>query len=155
MEVILLHDVQGLGTRGDRKSVAAGYARNYLLPRNLALPATSAGARMFEEGERIRRTRGEKDKRIAEALGTRLEKLSLTVEAQVGEDEKLFGSVTALDIVEAARTAGFELERKQIQLEEPLRALGVYRIDVKLHPEVVVPIKLWVAKAPGRTSGEA
>ena len=155
MEVILMQDVQGLGTRGDRKTVAAGYARNFLLPRKLALPATSAGARTFEEAERIRRTRGEKDQRSAQALGQRLEKLSLTVEAQVGEDEKLFGSVTAQDIVEAARVAGFELERRQIQLEEPLRALGVYRIDVKLHPEVVVPIKLWVAKAPGRTSGEA
>jgi large subunit ribosomal protein L9 len=154
MEIILLHDVEGLGARGDRKSVANGYARNYLLPRQLALPATSAGARVFEETDRIRRARGDKEKRGAETLGQRLEKLSLTVEAQVGEDDKLFGSVTAQDIVEAARAAGFELERRQIQLEEPLRALGVYRIEVKLHPEVVVPIKLWVAKAPGRTSGE-
>jgi len=155
MDVILMHDVEGLGSRGDRKSVASGFARNYLLPRKLALPATSAGARMFEEAERLRRARGDKEKRGAEALATRLEKLSLTVEAQVGEDDKLFGSVTAQDIVEAARAAGFELERRQVQLEEPLRALGVYRIDVKLHPEVVVPIKLWVAKAQAHTSGQA
>jgi large subunit ribosomal protein L9 len=154
MEVILLHDVEGLGSRGDRKTVAGGFARNYLLPRNLALAATGAGARMFEEAERARRARGDKEKRAAEALGHRLEKLSLTVEAQVGEDEKLVGSVTAQDIVEAARAAGFELERRQVQLEEPLRALGVYRIEVKLHPEVVVPIKLWVAKAAAHAPGE-
>jgi large subunit ribosomal protein L9 len=155
MEVILLQDVEGLGARGDRKSVAGGYARNYLLPRQLALPATSAGARVFEEGERIRRARSEKDRRVAEAFGQKLEKASLTVHAQVGEDEKLFGSVTAQDIAEAAQAAGFTIERKQIQLEEPIRALGVYRIDVKLHPEVVVPIKLWVAKTPSRASEEA
>jgi large subunit ribosomal protein L9 len=155
MEVILLHDVQGLGSRGDRKSVASGYARNFLLPRKLALPATSAGAHMFEEGERIRQVRHQKERRQAEALAHRLEKLSVTVHAQVGEDDKLFGSVTAQDIAEAAQAAGFEIDRRQIQLEEPLRALGVYRVDVKLHPEVMVPIKLWVAKVPGKTPGEA
>ncbi len=147
MRVILLENVPGLGERGESREVASGYARNYLLPRNLALPATSAGARTFAERERIVRARSEKEHRQAEALAHKLEKISVTIAAQVGEDDKLFGSVTAQDIAEAVGKEGFEIDRRQVQLEEPLRALGVYKVDIKLYPEVVVPLKVWVSKA--------
>lgn len=146
MDVILLEDVEGLGRRGERRVVARGFARNHLLPRKLAILATSAGAMMFEEAERIRRSRGEKDRREAETLAHRLEKVSVTIPAQVGEDEKLFGSVTAQDIVDALKQEGIQIERRRIQLEEPLKVLGVYKVDVKLHADVSVPLRVWVTK---------
>jgi large subunit ribosomal protein L9 len=146
MEVILLGSVEGLGSRGDRVQVARGYARNYLLPKSLALLATSAGARVFEESERIKKSRAEKDAQLAEALVRRLSKVSLTLPAQVGEDEKLFGSVTAQDIADALKKEGFDVDRRQIQLEEPLKVLGVYWVDLKLYQDIGVTIKVWVAR---------
>ncbi|MBD3235112.1 MAG: 50S ribosomal protein L9 [Candidatus Eisenbacteria bacterium] len=146
MEIILLEDVEGLGNRGERVSVAKGYARNYLLPRTLALPATSAGARMFAERERIRQSRADKERNAAEELAHKLSKVSVTLTAQVGEDEKLFGSVTAQDIADALGEQGFDIDRRRIQLEEPIKVLGVYRVDVKLYQEIGATIKVWVAK---------
>jgi len=146
MELILLESVEGLGERGARVEVAPGYARNFLLPKKLALPATSAGAKMFAEADRVRRIRSEQERRQAEGLAKRLAALSVTIPAQVGEDEKLFGSVTAQDIADALGTQGLEVDRRRIQLEEPLRVLGVYKVDVRLHPEITVPLKVWVTK---------
>lgn len=146
MQIILLENVDGLGSRGDRVNVAPGYARNFLLPRSLALPATSAGARAFSDSERIKKSRAEKDRRTFEALAQQLSKVSLTITAQVGEDEKLFGSVTAQDIAEALRTQGFEVDRRQVQLEEPIKVLGVYWVDLKLYQDITATIRVWVAK---------
>lgn len=146
MDVILLENVEGLGDRGDRVQVARGYARNFLVPKRLALAATGAGARMFEEHERSRRKRSEKDLRTAEKLAKQLGELAVTITAQVGEDEKLFGSVTTQDIAEAVREKGFEIDKRQVMLEEPLKVLGVYRVDVKLYQDVSATLKVWVAK---------
>jgi large subunit ribosomal protein L9 len=146
MDVILLESVEGLGQRGQRVQVAPGYARNFLLPKSLALPATSAGARMFEQAERARQTRALKEQRDAEAVAQRLKDVSLTIHAQVGEDEKLFGSVTAQDIAEALKGHGFAIDRRQVQLEEPLKVLGVYWVNIKLFQEVGATVKVWVAK---------
>ena len=149
MDIILLESVEGLGTRGDRVQVARGYARNFLLPRNLALPATSAGARMFEQAERARRTRTGKEQREAEVLAKQMKDVSLTIHAQVGEDEKLFGSVTTQDIADALKEQGFPIDRRQVQLEEPLKVLGVYWVDVKLFQDISTTLKVWVAKQEG------
>ena len=146
MEVILMETVEGIGQRGDRVQVARGYARNYLLPRKLALPATSAGARMFEDAERARQVRLDRERVSAEALCKQIKDLSLTLHAQVGEDEKLFGSVTAQDIADALKGKGFEIDRRQVLLEEPLKVLGVYWVDVKLHQDIKATLKVWVAK---------
>ncbi len=146
MEVILLEGVEGLGGRGDRVQVARGYARNYLVPKKLALPATSAGARIFEETERGRKSRTEKDRHAAEALARQMKDVSLTVYAQVGEDERLFGSVTAQDIADALKVKGFDVDRRQVLLEEPLKVLGVYRVDVKLYADINAPLNIWIAK---------
>ncbi len=146
MEVILLEAVEGLGARGDRVQVARGFARNYLVPRNLAILATSAGARMFEDQERARRNRSDKERRAAEALAHKMKDASVTLHAQVGEDEKLFGSITASDIATALQTQGFTIDKRQVQLEEPLKVLGVYRVEVKLYQDVAAAIKVWVAK---------
>jgi len=146
MEVILLEDVDGLGRRGERREVARGYARNLLLPKKLALPATSAGAKVFAEAERVRRLRGEKESREAQILAEKLAKVSVKIPAQVGEDEKLFGSVTTQDIAAALKAQGFDIDRRKIQLEEPLKVLGVYKVDVKLYQDIQVALKVWVTK---------
>jgi len=146
MEIILLEAVEGLGARGDRVQVARGFARNYLVPRNLAIMATSAGARVFEDQERARRNRSDKERRAAEALAQKMKDVSVTLHAQVGEDEKLFGSITANDIATVLQAQGFTIDKRQVQLEEPLKVLGVYRVEVKLYQDVSAAIKVWVAK---------
>ena len=146
MEVILLESVEGLGARGDRVQVARGYARNYLVPRNLAILATSAGARVFEEQQRARRGRMEKEQRAAESLAHKLAEVSITLHAQVGEDEKLFGSITSSDIAAALQEKGFQIDKRHVMLEEPLKVLGVYRVDVKLFQDISAAVKVWVAK---------
>ena len=146
MEVILMEAVEGVGNRGDRVQVARGYARNFLLPRKLALPATSAGARMFEQGERGRRLRSDREITVAEGLSKKMQDLSVTIHAKVGEDEKLFGSVTAQDISDGLQAQGFDIDRRQVLLEEPLRVLGVYWVDVKLYQDIKTTLKVYVAK---------
>ena len=146
MEVILLEHVEGLGERGAHVQVASGYARNFLLPKRLALPATSAGARTFAAEEHVRQSRAEQERKQAEALAHRLGSVSITIPAQVGEEEKLFGSVTAADIADALQGQGFTIDRRQVQLEEPLRVLGVYKVDIRLSADMVVPVKVWITK---------
>jgi len=146
MEVILLENIDGLGDRGDRVQVARGYARNFLLPRNLVLVADGAGARMFEQVENSRRGREEKEKLAAEQLAKKLSKASVSIQAQVGEEEKLFGSVTTQDIADSLKEQGFEIDKRQVMLEEPLKVLGVYKVDVKLFAEVHATIKVWITK---------
>jgi large subunit ribosomal protein L9 len=144
MEVILIQDVEGLGRRGDKAQVAPGYARNYLFPRGLALAATSAGAKRFAELERQRAAKANRERREAEKLAEALKKVTVQIPVQVGEDDRLFGSVTSADIAEALEAAGHKVDRRAIQLEEPLKTLGVYSIKLKLHPEVETKIKVLV-----------
>ena len=149
MEVILLEAVEGLGTRGDQVKVANGYARNYLLPRKLALAATSAGARIFMESERVKRSKHEKMHVQAEKLAAKLNKVSVTVMMQAGEDDRLFGSVTAGDIAERLAADGYEIDKRHINLEEPLKALGAYNVRVKLFQDVEAKVRVWVKKEGG------
>ena len=146
MEVILLEEVEGLGRRGDKVSVARGYARNYLLPRKLALAATSGGARIFMESERVKAAKQDRMLVLAEKAAVKLNKLSVTVFMQAGEDDRLFGSVTASDIAEKIVAEGYEVDKRQIQLEEPLKALGAYKVKLKLHGDVEASVRVWVKK---------
>jgi large subunit ribosomal protein L9 len=146
MEVILMESIEGLGTRGDRVQVARGYARNFLFPRKLALMATSAGARVFEEAERSHRTRADRERSAAGSLAEKMQDASITLYAQVGEDEKLFGSVTAQDIADALTEQGHAIDRRQVLLEEPIKVLGVYWVEVKLFQDIHAKVKVWVAK---------
>src|SRR4051794_33192047 len=148
MEVILRQAVEKLGHPGDIVKVSAGYARNYLLPRGFAYEAT-AGNRKRIEQERQRLEQAEEERRgSASELATRLEQVSLTFSARVGEEGKLFGSVTSTDITEQLHAQGFDMiEKRQIDLHEPIRALGVYRVPVRLHADVKPEIKVWVIKA--------
>ena len=146
MEVILRQAVDSLGHPGDIVKVSNGYARNYLLPHGIAYEATPGNRKRIEQ-ERQRLEAAENTRRTgAEELAKRLEEVSLSFSARVGEEGKLFGSVTAADIAQQLEAQGIHIERRMIDLHEPIRALGVYRVPVRLHADVKPEIKVWVIK---------
>ena len=144
MKIILREDVPDLGAMGDLVDVKPGYARNYLLPRGLAVPATTKNLRRLEHERRVIQQRVAKARSEAETLSNRIENLSVTIAKQVGEGDKIFGSVTSKEIEESLREEGIRVDRKSILLDEPIRALGVYPINVKLHRDVIAKLKIWV-----------
>jgi large subunit ribosomal protein L9 len=144
MEVILREHVDNLGRRGEVVKVADGYARNYLLPRKLALLATE-GNRKHIERERTKLDAKEADeKKVVEAIGERLAAVEVVIARRVGETDALYGSVTSADIVEALNAKGFEIDKRQLQLPEPLKKIGDVKVPIKLHREVTVPITVRV-----------
>jgi large subunit ribosomal protein L9 len=146
MEVILRQAVENLGHPGDMVKVSAGFARNYLLPRGIAVAATDGNRkRIALEKARLEAAEGQR-RESAEELAKRVEQVSLTFSARVGEEGKLFGSVTASDIAEQLAAQGFTIEKRQIDLHEPIKALGVYRVPIRLHADVKPEIKVWVIK---------
>jgi large subunit ribosomal protein L9 len=146
MEVILRQAVDNLGHPGDIVSVSAGFARNYLLPRGFAYEATAGNKKRMEQ-ERERLEAAEASRReAAEELAKQLEPVSLTFSARVGEEGKLFGSVTTADIAHQLEAQGFKIEKRQIDLHEPIKALGVYRVPIRVHADVRAEIKVWVIK---------
>jgi large subunit ribosomal protein L9 len=146
MEIILRQSIEDLGKPGDIVKVSAGYARNYLLPRGLAYEATPGNRkRIAMEKARLEAAEGERIK-TAQTLAERLEAVQLTFSARVGDEEKLFGSVTTADIAHQLHAQGFEIEKKQIDLHEPIKTLGVYKIPIRLHAEVKPEIRVWVIK---------
>ena len=146
MEVILRQAVEKLGHTGDVVNVSNGYARNYLLPRGIAYVATDGNKRRIEQ-ERQRLEAAEESRRTsARDLAEKLEQVSLTFSARVGEEGKLFGSVTSADIAAQLAAQGLSIEKRQIDLHEPIKALGVYRVPVRLHADVHPEIKVWVIK---------
>ncbi len=146
MKVILLKDIESLGSAGEVVEVKNGYGRNFLIPRNEALVASAANMAQFESRRKQQESLAERDRRAAAALAKKLEAESLTVQVKVGEEDRLFGSVTAQHIAELLDKKGYEVDRRAIHLEDPIRELGVYNIEVRLHPEVATAIKLWVVK---------
>jgi large subunit ribosomal protein L9 len=145
VQVILNEDVPHLGRTGDVVRVRAGYARNYLLPRRLAVEANSKNLRAFEHQKRLSMLRRETNKNQALKLKERLEATMLTLSAHAGDEGKLFGSVTNIDIERALRERGFDIERRKIMLAEPIKQLGEFTVPVKLDPEVEAGLKLTVA----------
>jgi large subunit ribosomal protein L9 len=146
MEVILRHAVENLGKPGDVVKVKNGYARNYLLPHNLAYEATPGNLKRIQQ-ERDRLEAAENLRRgAASEIATKLEQVSLTFSARVGEEGKLFGSVTAGDIAQQLEQQGFHIEKRQVDLHEPIKSLGVYRVPVRLHADVKPEIRVWVIK---------
>jgi large subunit ribosomal protein L9 len=146
MDVILRQAVEKLGAPGDVVKVSAGYGRNYLIPRGIAVEATAGNKKRIEQ-ERQRLEAMESARReTASQLAQRLEQVSLTFSARVGDEGKLFGSVTPGDIVQQLETHGFHIERRQVDLHEPIKALGVYRVPIRLHADVKPEIKVWVIK---------
>ncbi len=146
MKVILKDDIEKLGKAGDVVEVAGGYGRNFLIPKNLAVPATAGNLKSIDVIKSQKVFRERKKKKEAERIKDKLEKLSLTAEVHTGEEDKVFGSVTAATMAKLLSDQGFEIDRRKIMLEEPLKALGVYTIDIKLASDVVAAVKLWVVK---------
>lgn len=146
MEVILLKSHSPLGNRGDTVKVTAGYARNYLFPRGIAALATDSNRRSLTEDDKVRNRRDIVEMRGAKEVAGKLADVSVTITVKVGEDDKLYGSVTSADIAKELEGQGLQIDKKQVQMEEPIKKIGVYTVDVRLHREVVVPIKVWVVK---------
>jgi large subunit ribosomal protein L9 len=146
MEVILLGSVFKLGDRGQTVKVKPGYARNYLFPRKLALPATEGNVRVFREQERSLIRQDKQEMEAAHAAAARFAGVACTISVQVGEDDKLYGSVTSLDIQRQLHEQGYEVDRRQVMLDEPIKQIGEYSVDIRLHREVLVPVKVSVVK---------
>jgi large subunit ribosomal protein L9 len=144
MEVILKEDVANLGHRGDLVKVADGYGRNFLLPRKLALQATLANKAVIEQMKSAAARRSATEKAQAEALVAKLAPVVLSFTRKSGENGHLFGSVTSVDIASALEALGFEVDRRKIQLDEPLKSIGEFNVAIKLHREVTAQIKVQV-----------
>lgn len=143
-ELILMTNVEGLGLEGETVKVSEGYARNYLIPRKLAGLVTSAALKRLGKNRLEREARHLKELETAQSLALTLEKMSCTITAKVGENDKLFGSVTTADIIASLKQQGIELDKRKIQMAEPIRELGVFSVKIKLHPQVEASLKVWV-----------
>lgn len=146
MEVILRDHVEHLGRRGEIVKVADGYARNFLLPRKLALPATDANRKWVERERKIAEARDLEERGAAEAIAARLNALELTISRKTGENDQLYGSVTNADIGELLAAKGFDIDRRKILLPDPIKALGENTVPVKLHRDVTANVRVTVAK---------
>lgn len=145
MKVILKEDIKNLGTIGSVINVADGYGRNYLIPRNLAVEANLKNIKRFEHEKRIILKKAEKARKAMEELASRLSAVTLCIEAHAGEDGKLFGSVTTIDIAAALSKQGIEIDKRKITIQdEPIKRLGTYSVHIKLYPEVTATVNLEV-----------
>ena len=147
MEVILVQDVPTVGERGNIIKVKNGYARNFLIPKGLAAPTGTGKAKHLAHQKKLVEDRRRREMKESERLAERLSSLELEIPVMVGEEDKLFGSVTTRDISEALSKKGFEVDRRKIELEDPIHALGVYTVQIRMGHEIVAKPKVWVVKA--------
>jgi large subunit ribosomal protein L9 len=146
MEIILKEDVQSIGRAGDKVDVKPGYARNYLIPKGIALEVTSGNMKIIEAQKNKRLQKEQEMKAGAEKIARQLEGISCTIALNAGEDDKIFGSVTHADVAAALGAEGILIDKKDIAFEEDISKLGIYYCKVKLHPQVVQRVKLWIVK---------
>ncbi|MCD6352882.1 MAG: 50S ribosomal protein L9 [Proteobacteria bacterium] len=146
MKVILLKDNPKLGKVGDLIQVKDGFARNHLIPKNLAAPANLQNIKSLNHQKHLIAQKQNRIKKDAEKLSRKIEAVSCTIAKPAGEEDKLFGSVTSMDIEESLKEENIAIDRKKILLEEPIKTLGIYKIPIKLHPEVTASLKVWVVK---------
>ena len=146
MKVILRDDIPELGKAGETIEVKSGYGRNYLIPKNLAIPATRANLLAIGEVSKQKDIRDKKLRRGAEIIKEKIEKLSLSAEVMVGEEEKLFGSITSMDVVRLLSEQGITIDKRAVQLEEPIKALGIFTIPIKVERDVIANVKMFVIK---------
>ena len=147
MKVILKDDIESLGSFGDIIEVKGGYARNYLIPKGLVWPYDKKSSKAIENLRAEIEKRKEREKELALEKVKEIEAISITIQAEVGEDEKLFGTVTNQDIADKLKEAGIEVSKKDITIEEPIKKLGVFKVNVKVYSEIVASCKVWVVKA--------
>ncbi len=146
MKIILREDLAGSGVAGDTIDVKPGYARNFLFPRNVAIPASKGNLSAIGEVKSQKDLRDRKRRREADKIKERIEALSLTAEANVGDDDRLFGSVTAQNVADLLAAKGVTIDRRRIELEDNIKSLGVYTIPVRIDLDVVANLKLWVTR---------
>jgi large subunit ribosomal protein L9 len=146
MKVILRQNIESLGQVGDVVEVKPGYANNYLIPRQFAYIALAGSVKALEEEKKNLAKKKQKELQGAEKLAAELEKVSVSIPVQVGEEDKIFGSVTTQMIGDALAEKGFDLDRRKIEIEEPIKSLGIYSVGIKLHPSVTAKIKVWVVR---------
>jgi large subunit ribosomal protein L9 len=146
MKVILRQNIETLGQVGEIIDVKDGYAVNYLIPRKLAYTALKGNIRALEEEKKTFTKKREQELKASELLATELEKISVTIPVQVGEEDKIFGSVTTQMIADALKEKGYEMDKRKIEIEEQIKSLGIYTISVKLHASVSAKIKVWVVR---------
>ena len=146
MKIILLSDVENLGESGDVIAVNPGYARNKLIPQGLALRASNRNIAVANENKRVATSKLERENQALNVLAKKLSKVEITIEVKVGDEEKMFGSITNKDIHKELIDKGFEIEKNQISIEEPIKALGIYHISVKISKDITSDVKLYVIK---------
>ena len=146
MKVILRQDYEALGKVGEVVTVKDGYARNFLIPQKIAIMANPHNMRILEEEQKRLEKQKDKDRRQAEGLAKELETVSLTATVSVGEEDRVFGSVTAQTIAELLKEKGYDIDKRKILLDEPIKALGIYSVSLKLHADVEAKVRLWVVK---------
>ena len=146
MKVILRKNFDQLGNVGEVVSVKDGYARNYLIPRGIAYQATAGNIRSLEEEKKQILKREAKELEAAQNLANELEKVSITIPVKVGEEEKIFGSVTNQMITDALHEKGFDVDKRKVEITEPIKSLGIYSVSVKLHANVTAAVKTWVVR---------
>jgi large subunit ribosomal protein L9 len=149
MKVILIADVESIGKQGETKEVKEGFARNYLFPRRFAVEATPANLKEWEQKRQTLKKKEDKAKAEAEGLASSLQEVSCIIPVKVGEEDKLFGSVTSQSISDALSKSGFDIPKKDIELDAPIKTLGVHEVPVRLHHNVIVNIKVEVVREEG------
>ena len=146
MNIILMENVEKLGQVGDVVKVKDGYARNFLLPRQLGMPATAGNVKRIEKEKAKRLASWEAEKKEAEKKAEAFAKVSLTIAVEVNDQEKLYGAISESDILEAFEAEGQKIDKKSLVLENPVNDLGIFEVGVKLHPQVIAKVRLWVTK---------
>jgi large subunit ribosomal protein L9 len=146
MRVILKHEVHNLGDAGEIVKVANGYGRNYLIPRGLAIPASEGSIAAVEHQKRVADAIRRKQLAVSKDLGTRLENTAVTIRREAGDDDKLFGSVTNRDVADALAAEGIEVDRRAIQLDEPIKSIGLFTVPVRLHRQVSANVRVYVIR---------
>ncbi len=144
MKIFLREDVRNLGKIGEIVNVSDGYARNFLFPKKLAVEANTKNIKEFEHQKRVIQEKAAKIREASRSVAEKLSALTLTIKAKAGEEDKLFGSVTNMDIAEALRAEGFDIDKKKITMEEPIKRLGLHSVEVKIHPEISATVKVHV-----------
>jgi large subunit ribosomal protein L9 len=146
MEVILNQDIDRIGKAGNIVKVKDGFARNFLIPNGLAVPLTPVNLKKLEQEKQQKSLQSEKAKREAEELKEKLARLSLTIPVLTHEEDKLYASITAVDLAAALKEEGFDIDKSSIILDEPIKALGIYEVSIRLHPEIIAKVKVWIVK---------
>lgn len=146
MDVILKKAIEKLGEQGERVTVSNGYARNYLIPKGFAIQATKQNMAVLEHEKNLIEQQKKKEVKAAEKIANKIRSLSCVMKRQAGDQERLFGSVTSMDLATFLKNNDIEIDRKKIQLEEPIKALGTYRVPISVHPEVTVELKVKIQK---------